>query len=147
MVIFVMTALISSAQVTSESADLYARALKCYENNDKEAARRLLTQVVNMASTNPDVRERAKELLERCQPQAKAAARIDVSEHNLNFAADGDFKEIGLDYTTGGTATNLIGVHKEGVYGRASGDTHAILGMKLFAEYIEGIAVNKIQSA
>lgn len=93
MVIFVMTALISSAQVTSESADLYARALKCYENNDKEAARRLLTQVVNMASTNPDVRERAKELLERCQPQAKAAARIDVSEHNLNFAADGDFKE------------------------------------------------------
>ena len=93
MVIFVKTAIISSAQVTSESVDLYARALKCYENNDKEAARRLLTQVVNMASTNPDVRERAKELLERCQPQAKAAARIDVSEQNLNFAADGDFKE------------------------------------------------------
>lgn len=61
--------------------------------------------------------------------------------------ADGDFKAIGLDYTTGGTATNLIGVHKEGVYGRASGDTYAVLGMKLFAEYIDGIAVNKIQSA
>lgn len=53
---------------------------------------------------------------------------------------DGDFSEIGLDYTTGNGETNLIGIHKEGVYGRVSGDTHALMGMKLFAEYIDAIA-------
>jgi hypothetical protein len=55
--------------------------------------------------------------------------------------ADGDFSQLGLNYTTGNGATNLIGVHTEGVYGRVSGDTHAVMGMKLFAEYIDGIAV------
>lgn len=54
--------------------------------------------------------------------------------------ADGGFASLGLNYTTGNSATNLIGVHKEGVYGRVSGDTHAVMGMKLFAEYIDGIA-------
>ena len=53
---------------------------------------------------------------------------------------DGDFSEIGLNYTTGNGETNLIGIHKEGVYGRVSGDTHALMGMKLFAEYIDAIA-------
>ena len=55
--------------------------------------------------------------------------------------ADGDFAQLGLNYTTGNGATNLIGVKTEGVYGRVSGDTHAIMGLKLFAEYIDGIAV------
>lgn len=55
--------------------------------------------------------------------------------------SDGGFAALGLNYTTGNGATNLIGVHKEGVYGRASGDTHAVMGMKLFAEYLDGIAV------
>lgn len=54
--------------------------------------------------------------------------------------ADGGFEALGLEYTTGNTPTNLIGVHKEGVYGRVSGDTHAVMGMKLFAEYIDAIA-------
>lgn len=54
--------------------------------------------------------------------------------------ADGGFSALGLEYTTGNTPTNLIGVHKEGQYGRVSGDTHAIMGMKLFAEYIDAIA-------
>lgn len=53
---------------------------------------------------------------------------------------DGDFSEIGLNYTTGNGETHLIGIHKEGVYGRVSGDTHALMGMKLFAEYIDAIA-------
>ena len=61
--------------------------------------------------------------------------------------SDSDFAELGLVYTTGAGEINLIGVHKEGVYGRASGDTHAIMGMKLFAEYIDGIAVVTIQGA
>ena len=55
--------------------------------------------------------------------------------------ADGDFAQLGLVYTTGNGETNLIGIHKEGVYGRVSGDTHAVLGLKLFAEYLDGIAV------
>ena len=54
--------------------------------------------------------------------------------------ADGGFEALGLQYTTGAEASNLIGVHKEGVYGRVSGDTHAVMGMKLFAEYLDAIA-------
>lgn len=53
-------------------------------------------------------------------------------------------KELGLEYTTGNAPTNLIGVHKEGVYGRVAGDTHAICGVTLFAEYLDGIAVVKV---
>lgn len=56
--------------------------------------------------------------------------------------ADSDFAELGLDYTTGSGETNLIGIHKEAVYGRVSGDTHALMGMTLFAEYLDAIAVN-----
>lgn len=55
--------------------------------------------------------------------------------------ADGDFAALGLDYTTGAGETNLIGVHKEGVYGRASGDTHVLMGMVMWAEYLDAIAV------
>lgn len=55
--------------------------------------------------------------------------------------SDSDFADIGLVYTTSNSPINLIGVHKEGVYDRVSGDTHAIMGMKLFAEYLDGIAV------
>ena len=54
--------------------------------------------------------------------------------------ADGDFKELGLDYTTGNGETNLIGIHKEGNYGRVMGETHALMGIKLFAELLDGIA-------
>lgn len=60
---------------------------------------------------------------------------------------DGDFQQLGLNYTTGSGETNLIGIHKEGVYGRVSGDTHALMGMKLFAEYIDAISVITITSA
>ena len=70
---------------------------------------------------------------------------VAIPADNINLyyidPADGGFAELGLTYTTGNSPTNLIGVHKEGVYGRVSGDTHAVLGLKLFAEYIDGIAV------
>lgn len=70
---------------------------------------------------------------------------IAIPADNINLyyidPSDGDFSQLGLNYTTGNGPTNLIGVHKEGVYGRVSGDTHAVLGLKLFAEYIDGIAV------
>lgn len=61
--------------------------------------------------------------------------------------ADSDFAELGLDYTTGSGETNLIGIHKEAVYGRVSGDTHALMGMTLFAEYLDAIAVNTFGDA
>lgn len=54
--------------------------------------------------------------------------------------SDGDFAELGLEYTTGNGETNLIGIHKEGNYGRVMGETHALMGIKLFAELIDGIA-------
>ena len=54
--------------------------------------------------------------------------------------SDGDYQELGLDYTITGE-TNLIGIHKKGNYGRVIGETHAIMGMKLFAEYLDGISV------
>lgn len=60
---------------------------------------------------------------------------------------DADFSALGLNYTTGQGETNLIGIHKEGVYGRVSGDTHALMGMKLFAEYLDAIANIKFGSA
>lgn len=60
---------------------------------------------------------------------------------------DADFSDLGLNYTTGNGETNLIGIHKEGVYGRVSGDTHALMGMKLFAEFIDAIANIKVGAA
>lgn len=53
---------------------------------------------------------------------------------------DSDFAKLGLNYTVKGE-TNLIGVHVEGDYSRAAGDMYAIMGMKLWAEYLDGIAV------
>lgn len=60
--------------------------------------------------------------------------------------ADGGFAELGLNYTTGMSDLNLIGVHKEGNYGRVMGETHAVVGLKLFAEYIDAIAVHTIKA-
>lgn len=55
--------------------------------------------------------------------------------------SDSEFKELGLDYYTGNGETNLIGAHREGIYGRVSGDTHILYGLTLWAEYIDAIAV------
>jgi len=60
--------------------------------------------------------------------------------------ADSQFAKLGLKYTVQGE-TNLIGVHAEGDYSRATGDMYAIMGMKLWAEYLDGIAVVTVGSA
>lgn len=57
---------------------------------------------------------------------------------------DSDFAKLGLNYTVQGE-TNLIGVHVEGDYSRATGDMYALMGMKLWAEYLDGIAVVTVQ--
>lgn len=59
---------------------------------------------------------------------------------------DSDFAKLGLNYTVQGE-TNLIGVHVEGDYSRATGDMYALMGMKLWAEYLDGIAVVTVQSS
>lgn len=54
--------------------------------------------------------------------------------------SDQDFARSGLVYTTDGV-TNLIGFHAEGQYSTASGNSYAIMGLTLWAEYLDGIAV------
>lgn len=54
---------------------------------------------------------------------------------------DSDFVKAGLVYTTGAGETNLIGFHTQGNYNTAVSEAFAIMGMTLFAEYIDAIAV------
>ena len=60
--------------------------------------------------------------------------------------SDSDYAKLGLNYTVKGD-TNLIGVHVEGDYSRATGDMYAIMGMKLWAEYLDGIAIATVTPA
>jgi hypothetical protein len=53
---------------------------------------------------------------------------------------DSDFAKLGLTYTVQGE-TNLIGFHAEGNYSHAVGESYALMGMALWAEYLDGIAV------
>lgn len=52
---------------------------------------------------------------------------------------DAEFRQLGLDYTVQGE-TNLIGFHANGNYSTAVGESFALMGMKLWAEYLDGIA-------
>lgn len=54
--------------------------------------------------------------------------------------ADSEFKKLGLDYRVSGE-TNLIGFHANGNYKTAVGESFAIMGITLWAEYLDGIAV------
>ena len=54
--------------------------------------------------------------------------------------ADSDFARAGLQYTTEGE-TNLIGFHVQANYNTAVSESFAIMGLTLFAEYIDAIAV------
>ena len=58
--------------------------------------------------------------------------------------SDSDFARAGLQFTTDGD-TNLIGFHTEGKYSHAVSESYAIMGMVLFAEYLNGIAVITVQ--
>lgn len=60
--------------------------------------------------------------------------------------SDSEFARLGLNYTTAGE-TNLIGFHAEGNYSTAVGETFALMGMKLWAEYLDGIAVVKVEAS
>lgn len=60
--------------------------------------------------------------------------------------SDSDFAQLGLDFTVQGE-TNLIGFHAEGDYKHAVGESYALMGMTLWAEYLDGIAVITVGSA
>jgi len=58
---------------------------------------------------------------------------------------DSEFARLGLNYTTQGE-TNLIGFHAQGNYATAVGESYALMGMALWAEYLDGIAVVTIST-
>ena len=51
-----------------------------------------------------------------------------------------EFSRLGLVYTTDGD-TNLIGFHAQGNYGTAVGEAFALMGMTLWFEYADGVAI------
>lgn len=53
---------------------------------------------------------------------------------------DSDIAKLGLNYTVQGE-TNLIGIHVNGNYSTAVGEMFALMGMTLFSEYLDGIAI------
>lgn len=55
------------------------------------------------------------------------------------------FEQLGLEYTVDGE-TNLIGFHANGDYRHAVGESYALMGITLFAEYIDAIAVITINA-
>lgn len=54
--------------------------------------------------------------------------------------SDSEYGQLGLNYTVQGE-TNLIGFHANGDYSHAVGESFAIMGMKLWAEYLDAIAI------
>lgn len=74
-------------------------------------------------------------------PEGKIIA---VPRENIDLyyidPADSEFAQLGLNYAVAGE-TNLIGFHVEGNYNTALGASFAVMGMALWAEYIDGIAV------
>ena len=73
---------------------------------------------------------------------------VPVENINLYYVdpSDSGFAKLGLNYTTQGE-TNLIGFHANGNYSTAVGESFAIMGMTLWAEYINGIAIVQVGSA
>ena len=58
---------------------------------------------------------------------------------------ESDFARAGLVYTVSGE-TNLIGFHTQGNYHTAVSEAFAVMGLTLFAEYIDAIAVGTINA-
>lgn len=77
-------------------------------------------------------------------PDIKRGRVVAVPVENIDLyyvdPGDSDFARLGLDYTVEGE-TNLIGFHVEGNYTHAVGESWALMGMKLWAEYLDGIAI------
>lgn len=60
--------------------------------------------------------------------------------------ADSEFVKAGLSYTVD-SETGFIGFHAQGTYERAISDMFAIMGLRLFAEYLDAIAYISVGSS
>lgn len=60
--------------------------------------------------------------------------------------ATSDFARAGLEYFVDGD-TNLIGFHTQGNYNTAVSESFAIMGLTLFSEYVDGIAVVTVEAS
>lgn len=79
-------------------------------------------------------------------PQGKVIA-LPVENIDLYYIDPStEFSKIGLNYTVEGE-TNLIGFHAAPNYDNATGASYAMMGMKLWAEYLDGIAIGTVGSA
>ena len=80
-------------------------------------------------------------LLPATQIERGTVIATPVENINLYYIDPGDseFARLGLRYTTQGE-TNLIGFHAQGNYSTAVGESYALMGMALWAEYLDGIA-------
>jgi hypothetical protein len=73
-------------------------------------------------------------------PQGKVIA-LPVENIDLYYIDPStEFAKLGLVYTVDGE-TNLIGFHAEPKYDNATGASYATMGLKLWAEYLDGIAI------
>lgn len=71
-----------------------------------------------------------------------------ASENIVMYYIDPDeseFAELGLEYATD-EETKFIGFHANGNYSTAVGESFAIMGVKLFPEYADGIAIIEVDS-
>lgn len=74
-------------------------------------------------------------------PRGKVVS-VPLSNIDLYYIdpSDGDFNELGLDFRTD-PELGLIGFHANGNYTNFTGESQAMMGLILWAEYIDGIAV------
>lgn len=80
-------------------------------------------------------------------PQGRVIA-TPVNNLNVYYVdpADPEFAQAGLAYTTDADVP-YIGFHTEGVYQRAQSESYAIMGLTIFAEYLNAVAVITIADA
>ena len=73
-------------------------------------------------------------------PGTVIATPVENIVHYYIAPDDQDFKKAGLNYVTDGES-NMIGIAIQPKYDTGESVTYAMLGMELFSEYIDGIAV------
>ena len=78
------------------------------------------------------------------EPDVPRGRVIAIPVENIDLyyidPSDSDFARLGLVYTVQGE-TNLIGFHVNGNYNTAVGESFALMGMTLWAEYLDGIGI------
>lgn len=78
------------------------------------------------------------------EPDIARGTVIALPKENIDLyyvdPSDKEFGDLGLTYTVQGE-TNLIGFHAQGNYATAVGESYALMGMTLWAEYLDGIAI------